>query len=68
MVERVDEFLCLQGVRDSLVGTMEKRGVSRGQRKRVNIGLKMIMEHSLLVLDKPTFGLGSSSSHSLLSV
>ncbi|MED6107013.1 hypothetical protein PIB30_010153 [Stylosanthes scabra] len=34
VVERVIEFLGLQSVRNSLVGTVEKRGISGGQRKR----------------------------------
>ncbi|XP_052309368.1 ABC transporter G family member 28 isoform X2 [Populus trichocarpa] len=66
VVERVIEALGLQAVRDSLVGTVEKRGISGGQRKRVNVGLEMVMEPSLLILDEPTSGLDSSSSQLLL--
>ncbi|KAF5941340.1 hypothetical protein HYC85_022507 [Camellia sinensis] len=66
VVERVIESLGLQHVRDSLVGTVEKRGISGGQRKRVNVGLEMVMEPSLLILDEPTSGLDSSSSNLLL--
>ncbi|XP_027173621.1 ABC transporter G family member 28-like [Coffea eugenioides] len=66
VVERVIESLGLQLVRDSLVGTVEKRGISGGQRKRVNVGLEMVMEPSLLILDEPTSGLDSSSSQLLL--
>uniref|UniRef100_A0A5B7B0A7 ABC transporter domain-containing protein n=1 Tax=Davidia involucrata TaxID=16924 RepID=A0A5B7B0A7_DAVIN len=66
VVERVIESLGLQNVRDSLVGTVEKRGISGGQRKRVNVGLEMVMEPSLLILDEPTSGLDSSSSLLLL--
>ncbi|XP_074303483.1 ABC transporter G family member 28 isoform X1 [Silene latifolia] len=66
VLERVIESLGLQGVRDSLVGTLEKRGISGGQRKRVNVGLEMVMEPSLLILDEPTSGLDSSSSLLLL--
>ncbi|XP_052173801.1 putative white-brown complex homolog protein 30 isoform X2 [Diospyros lotus] len=66
VVERVIESLGLQGVRDSLVGTVEQRGISGGQRKRVNVGLEMVMEPSLLILDEPTSGLDSSSSNLLL--
>ncbi|XP_070664196.1 ABC transporter G family member 28 isoform X5 [Malus domestica] len=66
VVERVIESLGLQAVRDSLVGTVEKRGISGGQRKRVNVGLEMVMEPSLLILDEPTSGLDSSSSILLL--
>lgn len=66
VVERVIESLGLQAIRDSLVGTVEKRGISGGQRKRVNVGLEMVMEPSLLILDEPTSGLDSSSSNLLL--
>ncbi|KAK4771791.1 hypothetical protein SAY86_013566 [Trapa natans] len=66
VVERVIESLGLQPVRDSLVGTVERRGISGGQRKRVNVGLEMVMEPSLLILDEPTSGLDSSSSQLLL--
>ncbi|XP_076895798.1 ABC transporter G family member 24-like [Bidens hawaiensis] len=66
VVERVIESLGLQAVRSSLVGTVEKRGISGGQRKRVNVGLEMVMEPSLLILDEPTSGLDSSSSQLLL--
>ncbi|KAK7345545.1 hypothetical protein VNO77_16150 [Canavalia gladiata] len=66
IVERVIESLGLQAVRDSLVGTVEKRGISGGQRKRVNVGMEMVMEPSLLILDEPTTGLDSASSTLLL--
>lgn len=66
VVERVIESLGLQHVRDCLVGTVEKRGISGGQRKRVNVGLEMVMEPSLLILDEPTSGLDSASSQLLL--
>ncbi|KAI0500432.1 hypothetical protein KFK09_018644 [Dendrobium nobile] len=48
VVERIIESLGLQTIRESLVGTVEKRGISGGQRKRVNVGLEMVMEPSLL--------------------
>ncbi|GMJ12090.1 non-intrinsic ABC protein 12 [Hibiscus trionum] len=66
VIERVIEALGLQPVRYSLVGTVEKRGISGGQKKRVNVGLEMVMEPSLLILDEPTTGLDSSSSQLLL--
>ncbi|CAH8283799.1 unnamed protein product [Eruca vesicaria subsp. sativa] len=63
---RVIDSLGLQAVRSSLVGTVEKRGISGGQRKRVNVGLEMAMEPSILFLDEPTSGLDSASSQLLL--
>ncbi|CAH8386889.1 unnamed protein product [Eruca vesicaria subsp. sativa] len=66
VVERVIDSLGLQTVRSCLVGTVEKRGISGGQRKRVNVGLEMVMEPSILFLDEPTSGLDSASSQLLL--
>jgi len=66
-VERVIDSLGLETIiRNSLVGTVEKRGISGGQRKRVNVGIEMVMKPSLLILDEPTSGLDSSSSQLLL--
>lgn len=66
VVERIIDSLGLQAVRSSLVGTVEKRGISGGQKKRVNVGLEMVMEPSVLFLDEPTSGLDSASSQLLL--
>ncbi|KAJ7295013.1 hypothetical protein O6H91_Y217800 [Diphasiastrum complanatum] len=66
IVERIIATLGLGPIRDSLVGTIEKRGISGGQRKRVNVALEMVMEPSLLILDEPTSGLDSTSSRLVL--
>ncbi|GAQ81712.1 ABC transporter G family [Klebsormidium nitens] len=66
IVEHVLRTLGLQGVRHSLVGSVERRGVSGGQRKRVSVGLEMVAQPSLLLLDEPTSGLDSVSSLQML--
>ncbi|KAG9158630.1 hypothetical protein Leryth_019234 [Lithospermum erythrorhizon] len=66
IVERVISSLGLHAIRSSLVGTVENRGISGGQRKRVNVGLELVMKPSVLFLDEPTSGLDSSTSHLLL--
>lgn len=66
VVERIIDSLGLEAIRNSRVGTVEKRGISGGQRKRVNVGLEMVMEPSLLILDEPTSGLDSTSSQFVL--
>ncbi|CAB3987012.1 ABC transporter, ATPbinding domain containing [Paramuricea clavata] len=53
-------------VADSLIGDEETRGISGGQRKRVNIGMELIADPTLLFLDEPTSGLDSTSSLSVL--
>ncbi|RIA87160.1 hypothetical protein C1645_828180 [Glomus cerebriforme] len=55
-------FLELSHVMDSIIGNEEQRGISGGQRKRVNIGMELVAEPSILFLDEPTSGLDSSTS------
>eukprot|EP00850_Spirogloea_muscicola_P018499 SM000170S02671 [mRNA] locus=s170:128164:135959:+ [translate_table: standard] len=62
IVERTVKSLGLESIRHAKVGSIERRGISGGQRKRVNVGLEMVMEPSLLILDEPTSGLDSTSS------
>ena len=55
---------CLQ---HSLVGSVEKRGISGGQRKRVNIGLELVAKPSLLFMDEPTSGLDATAATDILA-
>jgi ABC-type transport system involved in cytochrome c biogenesis ATPase subunit len=61
----VDDVLNILGLRDienSIIGDELNRGISGGQRKRVNIGMELVADPSVLFLDEPTSGLDSASS------
>ena len=62
------EFLGLGQVINTVVGDEETRGISGGQRKRVNIGMEIVADPSVLFLDEPTSGLDSSTALELCEI
>ena len=62
------EFLGMGHVINTIIGDEETRGISGGQRKRVNIGMEIVAEPSVLFLDEPTSGLDSSTSLELCQI
>eukprot|EP01041_Mallomonas_annulata_P009437 gene9437-19601_t len=58
-VQNLIEALGLSEVSDVSIGTVLKRGLSGGQKKRVSIGAELIAAPDLLLLDEPTSGLDS---------
>eukprot|EP00929_Paragymnodinium_shiwhaense_P005191 TRINITY_DN10682_c0_g2_i4.p1 TRINITY_DN10682_c0_g2~~TRINITY_DN10682_c0_g2_i4.p1 ORF type:complete len:811 (+),score=158.86 TRINITY_DN10682_c0_g2_i4:100-2433(+) len=62
ITEDVLNVMQIDHIQNSITGGVESRGISGGQRKRVNIGLELAAQPSLLFLDEPTSGLDSTSS------
>ncbi|ELP91456.1 protein white, putative [Entamoeba invadens IP1] len=62
IVKEVMDTLDLTKIRDSIIGTEKRRGVSGGEKKRVSIGCELVTNPSILFLDEPTTGLDAFSS------
>jgi len=61
-VRTVIEQLGLKGTEDVLIGSPQKKGISGGQRKRVNLAMELLTDPAVLFLDEPTSGLSSEDA------
>ncbi len=68
IIERVLTDLGLDGIRDLRVGNPLNKYISGGQRKRLNIGLELMREPSILFIDEPTSGLSSLDSEMVMAL
>lgn len=62
---RIDTVLAdlgLAGLDGARIGTPERKGISGGERKRVNIAMELLTDPSVLFLDEPTSGLSSEDA------
>jgi len=67
-VTRVLGELGIEHIRTSRIGDAMKRGISGGQRKRVNLGSELLTRNTrVLFLDEPTSGLDPRSAHGIVS-
>ena len=70
-VRRVDSRLVELGLaerRGVIVGSAEKKTLSGGERKRLNIGLDMISSADVFLFDEPTSGLSSKDSEHVIEI
>lgn len=66
LVHSVLRDIGLYEKRNLRVGNPEHKVLSGGQRKRLNIGLELLGDYDLLLMDEPTSGLSSKDSERLL--
>jgi ABC transport system ATP-binding/permease protein len=67
--DRVLEELDIAHIKDSRIGDVLRRGISGGQRKRVNLGQELMSKSTrLLFLDEPTSGLDPKASQEIVSL
>jgi len=67
-IARVLSELGLEGTEDVLIGSPSKKGISGGQRKRVNLAMELLTDPSVLFLDEPTSGLSSEDALMVMKV
>ncbi|WP_421920520.1 ATP-binding cassette domain-containing protein [Marinifilum sp.] len=60
--------LDLYEARDLKVGNPLNKFISGGQRKRLNIGLELMREPAILLIDEPTSGLSSTDSEMVMKL
>lgn len=68
LVERVLISLGLIEIRNLKVGNPMNKTISGGQRKRVNVGLELLREPTILFVDEPTSGLSSRDSENIMDL
>ena len=66
-VTSVIDVLKLTEVKHSRIGDERQRGLSGGQKKRVNIGMEMVASPVCILLDEPTSGLDASCAYDVMS-
>lgn len=68
IVEKVIQQLGLSEIKNLKVGSPLHKTISGGQRKRVNIGLELLREPTILFVDEPTSGLSSRDSENIMDL
>ena len=69
-MRRVNELLQAFGLSEqanTIIGTLVRKGISTGQKRRVSVAAQLISAPKILFLDEPTSGLDSEASFNVMS-
>ncbi len=69
--KRVDELITelgLEKCQNTLVGSVLKKGISGGERKRTAVAVELITNPSIIFMDEPTSGIDSFTALSLVQM
>lgn len=69
-MRRVNELVQAFGLSDqanTIIGTLIRKGISTGQKRRVSVAAQLISAPKILFLDEPTSGLDSEASFNVMS-
>lgn len=53
---------------NNIVGNAERKGISGGEKRRLNIGFELLSNPRVLFLDEPTSGLDSYTSYIIVKL
>ena len=68
VVDKIIKDMNLERARNTIIGNQTFKGISGGEKKRVNIGFELISDPKVLLLDEPTSGLDSYTSMIIISL
>jgi ABC-type multidrug transport system ATPase subunit/ABC-type multidrug transport system permease subunit len=67
-VNELLRILKLEKAADTIVGGNLRKGISGGEKKRLNIGFELLSDPNILFLDEPTSGLDSYTSYVIVKL
>jgi len=68
LVNKVLQQLSIWECKDVMIGDVDRKGISGGQRKRTSIAIELLTNPSILFVDEPTSGLDSKTAEDVVEI